>query len=117
MAAGTITRSRLRIARGQGDVIGPASSPKSAGRAARAGARCSTCSAACGTRASGASSSSGDGPVVQHGGAVVPVRLDTRGSRGLSTRLAFQKGRFTFFGGGAGSLSSSDSRKYDLRQT
>lgn len=41
---------------------------------------------------------------------------DTRGSRGLSARLAYQKGRFTFFGGGSASLSEFDSRIYDLRQ-
>ena len=44
------------------------------------------------------------------------VNADSRGNRGLNTRLAFQKGRFTFFGGGSGSIGSSAYRMYDLRQ-
>ncbi len=44
------------------------------------------------------------------------LHSDSRGNRGLSGRLAWQKGRFTFFGGGSGSIGDDRSRSYDLRQ-
>ena len=45
------------------------------------------------------------------------LNADSRGSRGVSGRLAWQKGRFTFFGGGSASLSDYDSNNRDLRQS
>ena len=45
------------------------------------------------------------------------LNVDSRGSRGINARLAWQKGRFTFFGGGSANLSDDNSDMHDLRQS
>lgn len=47
----------------------------------------------------------------------IGANANTRGARGLNGRIAVQKGRFTFFGGGSGMMSRHEIELFDLRQS
>lgn len=47
----------------------------------------------------------------------VGANANTVGARGLSGRIAVQKGRVTFFGGGSGTMSRLQNERFDLRES